>query len=151
MILYKLCQVYQYVIYNSKISVIIKSVKRRLINKRGKSMERRVVYSGKITPEITKSENCLEIINIINEYKINKEMKKILFLAAMKIIPVEKKNEDLIFHLESFQKNEKIYPEVSKSKYIQNVINDIKALDHYAFMDNLNKTIEFVKNEHIEF
>ena len=61
------------------------------------------------------------------------------------------KNEDLIFHLESFQKNEKIYPEVSKSKYIQNVINDIKALDHYAFMDNLNKTIEFVKNEHIEF
>ena len=114
-------------------------------------MERRVVYSGKITPEITKSENCLELINIINEYKINKEMKKILFLAAMKIIPETKKNEDLIFHLESFQKNEKIYPEVSKSKYIQNVINDLKTLEHYVFMDNLNKTIEFVKNEHIEF
>ena len=48
-------------------------------------MDRKVIFAGKIQPGISKSKNCLEIINEINTFKIKKEMKEILFLAVMKI------------------------------------------------------------------
>ena len=65
-------------------------------------MERKMVYSGKIQPGISKSQNCKDIITKINEYKMKKEMKQILFLAVMKILPAYKRNKDILFHLESF-------------------------------------------------
>ena len=42
-------------------------------------MDRKVIFAGKIQPGISKSKNCLEIINEINTFKIKKEMKEILF------------------------------------------------------------------------
>lgn len=114
-------------------------------------MERRMIYSGKITPGISKSQNCLQIINQINKLKIKKEMKEMLFLAAMKIFPTEKRNEDIIFHLESFRKNGKIYPEFSSSKYIQNIINEVKLINEDRFQEYIEQLIEYVKNNNIEF
>ena len=88
-------------------------------------MERKVVYSGKIQPGISKSSHCLEIINTINEFKIKKEMKQILFLAVMKILPAYKRNKDILFHLESFKRNGRVFPEFSTSKYVQKVIDEV--------------------------
>ena len=114
-------------------------------------MERKVVYSGKIQPGISKSRNCLEIINIINGYKIRKPMKQILFLAAMKILPAYKQNKDLLFHLSSFKSRGGIYPEFSTSKYIQKAINEVKELSQEEFYNYIDKLIEFVKLNEIEF
>ncbi len=114
-------------------------------------MERKVVYSGKIKPGISKDHNCLEIINIINEYKMKKEMKQILFLAAMKILPAYKRNQDILFHLESFKKNGGIFPEFSTSKYIQKVIDNLKILSDEDFEKYVDKVIKYVKKYDIEF
>ncbi len=114
-------------------------------------MERKVIYSGKIQPGISKGENCLEIINIINSYKIKKEMKQMLFLAVMKIIPAYKKNKDILFHLESFKNSKKIYPKYSKSKYIQSTIDMVNSLSEENFEKYINNVIEFVKVNNVEF
>ncbi len=114
-------------------------------------MERKVIYSGKIKPGISKSNNCLDIINTINSYKMKKEMKQILFLAVMKILPAYKRNKDILFHLESFRRNGKIYPEFSTSDYIQKTINEVKEVDNDDFEYYVNKLIKFVKDNNIEF
>jgi hypothetical protein len=114
-------------------------------------MERKVIYSGKIKPGISKDRNCLEIINRINEFKLKKEMKQILFLATMKILPAYKRNKDILFHLESFKRNGRIYPEFSTSKYVQKVIDNLKTLSDEEFELNVDKTIRYVKKNNIEF
>ncbi len=114
-------------------------------------MERKVVYSGKIQPGISKDQNCTEIINTINEYPLKKEMKQILFLAVMKILPAYKKNKDILFHLETFAINGKVYPEHSSSKYIQKVIDEIKLLSDDDFKYYVDKLINFVRQKNIEF
>ena len=114
-------------------------------------MERKVVYSGKLQHGISKDQNCLEIINIINEYPIKKEMKQILFLAAMKILPAYKKNKDILFHLDAFARNGRIYPEYSSSQYIQKVINEVKLISDADFEYYVNKTVNFVRQNNIEF
>ena len=114
-------------------------------------MDRKVVYAGKITPGISKSKNCLDIINRINKFKMKKEMKEILFLAVMKIYPTDKSNKDIIFHLESFKRNGRIYPEFSSSKYVQKVINDVKSIDDENFKKYVEKLIDFVSDNNIEF
>nr|MBP3680532.1 hypothetical protein [Clostridia bacterium] len=114
-------------------------------------MDRKVIFAGKIQPGISKSKNCLEIINEINTFKIKKEMKEILFLAVMKIFPDDKRNKDIIFHLESFKRNGRIYPEFSSSKYVQNIINEVKQLSDEDFKKYVEKLIEFVTINEIEF
>lgn len=114
-------------------------------------MDRKVIFAGKIQPGISKSKNCLEIINEINTFKIKKEMKEILFLAVMKIFPDDKRNKDIIFHLESFKRNGRIYPEFSSSKYVQNIINEVKQLSDEDFKKHVEKLIEFVTINEIEF
>ena len=114
-------------------------------------MERKIVYSGKIQPGISKDQNCRDIINIINSYKIKKEMKQILFLATMKILPAYKRNKDILFHLESFKRNGRIYPEFSTSKYVQNVINEVKKISDEDFEIYVQKLIHFVTENNIEF
>ena len=114
-------------------------------------MERKVVYSGKIQPGISKSHNCKDIINIINTYKMKKEMKQILFLAVMKILPAYKRNKDILFHLESFKRNGRIYPEFSTSEYVQKVINEVKIISDEDFEKYVEYLIEFVKINNIEF
>lgn len=114
-------------------------------------MERKVVFTGKIQPGISKSQNCLEIITEINKFKIKKEMKEILFLAVMKIFPADKRNKDIIFHLESFKRNGRIYPEFSTSDYVQNIINEVKMLSDEDFKKYVEKLIEFVSINNVEF
>lgn len=114
-------------------------------------MERKIVFSGKIQPGISKDRNCLDIICIINDFEIKKEMKQILFLAAMKILPAYKRNKDILFHLESFKRNGRIYPEFSTSKYVQKVINQVKELSDEEFKKNVEKLIVFVSENNIEF
>ncbi len=114
-------------------------------------MERKVVYSGKIQPGISKDQNCMQIINAINEYPIKKEMKQILFLAVMKILPAYKRNKDILFHLETFARNGRVYPEYSTSKYIQKVINEVKLLNDDDFKYYVDKLINFVRQKNIEF
>lgn len=114
-------------------------------------MERKVVYSGKIQPGISKDRNCLDIINTINKFKMKKEMKQILFLATMKILPAYKRNKDILFHLESFARNGRVYPEFSTSKYVQKVINQVKELSDEDFEKYVKKLIKIVESKNIEF
>ena len=114
-------------------------------------MERKVVYSGKIQPGISKSSHCLEIINTINEFKMKKEMKQILFLATMKILPAYKRNKDILFHLDSFKRNGRIYPEFSTSPYVQKVIDEVKQISESDFQKYTEKVIRFVTKKNIEF
>lgn len=114
-------------------------------------MDRKVIFAGKIEPGISKGQNCLEIINQINELKLKKEMKEILFLAVLRIIPAYKKNKDILFHLDAFWKKGKVYPEFSSSEYVQNVINEVKKLDEKDFKRYVEKLIEFVAINNIEF
>lgn len=114
-------------------------------------MERKVIYSGIIKPGISKSDNCLEIINKINTFKLNKKMKEILFLAVMKIFTAEKKNKDILFHLESFKRNGRVYPEFSSSKYVQKVIDDVKQMEEKEFKKDVDELIKYVNTNNIEF
>lgn len=114
-------------------------------------MERKMVFAGKIKPGISKSMNCLEIINKINTFKIKKEMKQILFLAVMKIFPEDKRTKDIIFHLESFKRNGRIYPEFSSSEYVQNIINQVKLISDEDFASYVERLIDFVKSNEVEF
>ena len=114
-------------------------------------MERKVVFAGKIKPGISKAQNSLQIITEINKYKIKKEMKEILFLAVMKIFPEDKRNKDILFHLESFKRNGRIYPEFSSSKYVQNIINEVKLISDEDFKIYVGKCIDFVISNNIEF
>lgn len=114
-------------------------------------MERKVVFAGKIKPGISKSDNCLDIINAINTFKMKKEMKEILFLATMKIIPSEKRTKDILFHLDSFKQAGKIYPDFSSSSYVQNVIDNVKLLDEKRFQKYIDKLINYVEKNKVEF
>ena len=114
-------------------------------------MDRKVIYTGKIKPGISKSQNCLDIINKINKFKMKKQMKEILFLAVMKIFPADKRNKDILFHLESFKRNGRVYPEFSSSKYVQNIINEVKLINNEDFKNYVDKLIKFVSTNNIEF
>ena len=114
-------------------------------------MERKVIFTGRIKPGISRSKNSLEIIKKINTFRLKKEMKEILFLAVMKIFPADKRNKDIIFHLESFKRNGRIYPEFSSSEYVQNVINDVKLISDEDFEKYVEKLIEFVTVNKVEF
>ncbi len=114
-------------------------------------MERKLVFSGKIKPEISKSQNYMEIFDIINEYPIKKEMKQLLFLAVMKILPAYKKTSDILFHLDAFAKHGKVFPEYSSSKYIQQIINETNLLSDDDFKYYIDRLINFVRKNSIEF
>lgn len=114
-------------------------------------MDRKVIFTGKIQPGISKSQNSMEIIKKINKFKIKKEMKEILFLAVMKIFPNDKRNKDIIFHLETFKRNGRIYPEYSSSKYVQKIINSVKELTNEEFKMYVEKLIEYVTVHGVEF
>ena len=69
----------------------------------------------------------------------------------MKILPAYKRNKDILFHLETFARNGRVYPEYSTSQYIQKVINEVKMLSDEDFKYYVDKLVAYVRRNNIEF
>ena len=72
--------------------------------------------------QMINKETINKLIMEINKFTINKSMKQILLMAALNLLSSVKTTKGLIYQLESFRNQGKIYPEKTKSKYINNTI-----------------------------
>lgn len=95
------------------------------------------------------TENINKIIVEINKLKINKAMKKILLIASLNLLSSVKTTKSLVYQLENFRNQGKIYPERTKSKYINNILKDIKNMSVSDFTNNVNNLINFLTANNI--
>ncbi len=112
-------------------------------------MEKRMILSGRIKPGISKSENIKEIIEKINKLKIKKMQKEILFLTSMILLSPIKETTELVSQLKRFKKESRIYPDFSSSKYITNILNDVKKLEKEEFKTEIDELIIYIQENGI--
>lgn len=89
------------------------------------------------------------LIAEINKLKINKSMKKILLIASLNLLSSIKTTKGLVYQLENFRNQGKIYPEKTKSKYINNILKDIKSMSISDLTNNINNLINFLNTNNI--
>ncbi len=89
--------------------------------------------------------NCL--ITEINKLKINKSMKELLLIASINLLSSIKTTKSLSYQLENFKNQGKVFPDKTTSKYINNILKDLKSLPASDFTTNINNLIDYlVKN-----
>lgn len=112
-------------------------------------MEKKMILAGKFKPGISKRENIKEIIEKINKLKISKEEREILFLTAMILLPAKKETKEMVNQLKRFKKEGKIYPDFSSSKYISNIIDNVKQIDQEQFQEKTDRLIQYIETNNI--
>lgn len=90
-----------------------------------------------------------KLITEINKLKINKSMKQILLIASLNLLSSIKTAKGLTYQLENFRNQGKIYPKKTKSKYINNILKDIKKMSISDFTNNINNLINFLNTNNI--
>lgn len=90
-----------------------------------------------------------KLIAKINKLSITKPMKQILLIACLNLLSSVKTTKSLIYQLESFRNQGKVYPEKSKSKYINNILKDIKKMSVSDFTNNINNLIHYLDTNNI--
>ncbi|MBP3502966.1 MAG: hypothetical protein J6K42_05800 [Clostridia bacterium] len=90
-----------------------------------------------------------KLITEINTLKINKSMKQLLLIASLNLLSSIKTTKGLTYQLENFRNQGKIYPEKTKSKYINNMLKDIKKMSVSDFTNNINNLINFLNTNNI--
>lgn len=90
-----------------------------------------------------------KLIIEINKLKINKSMKQILLIASLNLLSSIKTTNGLTYQLENFRNQGKIYPEKTKSKYVNNILKDIRKLSISDFTNNINNLITFLNTNNI--
>lgn len=112
-------------------------------------MEKKMILAGKIKPGISKSENIKEIIEKINKLKIGKSEKGILFLASMILLSPKKETIELINQLKRFKKEGTVYPDFSSSRYISNILVEVKQLEKEEFENKIDILIKYIQKNNV--
>ena len=111
-------------------------------------MNRELIILNDPTQMINKT-TINKLISEINKLKINKSMKQILLIASLNLLSSIKTAKGLTYQLENFRNQGKIYPEKTKSKYINNILKDIKKMSISDFTNNINNLINFLNTNNI--
>lgn len=111
-------------------------------------MDRQLVLLNNPAQMMNK-ETINKLIVEINKINITKTMKQILLMAALNLLSSVKTTKGLIYQLESFRNQGKIYPEKTKSKYINNIIKTIKKLSVSDLTNTINNLINFITTNSI--
>ena len=90
-----------------------------------------------------------KLIRKINELSITKPMKQLLLIACLNLISSIKTTEGLIYQLENFKDKGKVYPEKTKSKYINNILKSIKEMSLTDYTTNINNLINYLNINNI--
>lgn len=112
-------------------------------------MEKKMILVGKFKPGISRKENIKEIIEKINKLKISKEEREILFLTAMILLPTKKETKEMVNLLKRFKKEGTIYPDFSSSKYISNIIDNVKGIGQEQFQEKTERLIQYIETNNI--
>ena len=99
--------------------------------------------------QMINKETINKLIMEINKFTINKSMKQILLIASLNLLSPVKTQKALIYQLESFRNQGKVYPERTKSKYINNTIKEIKKLTNSDFTSNINNLINYLTSQNV--
>lgn len=99
--------------------------------------------------QMINKETINKLIMEINKFTINKSMKQILLIASLNLLSPIKTQKALIYQLESFRNQGKVYPERTKSKYINNTIKGIKKLTNSDFTSNINNLINYLSSQNV--
>lgn len=111
-------------------------------------MDRQLVLLNNPAQMMNK-ETINKLIVEINKINITKTMKQILLMAALNLLSSVKTTKGLIYQLESFRNQGKIYPEKTKSKYINNIIKTIRKLSVSDLTNTINNLINFITTNSI--
>ena len=111
-------------------------------------MDRQLVLLNNPSQMINK-ETINKLIVEINKLNINKTMKQILLIASLNLLSSVKTTKGLIYQLESFRNKGKIYPEKTRSKYINNIIKTIKSLSISDLTNTINNLINFLTTNNV--
>lgn len=90
-----------------------------------------------------------KLILEINKLKINKSMKQILLIASLNLLSPIKTAKALTYQLENFKNQGKIYPDRTKSKYLNNILKELKNMNISDFTNNINNLINFLNANNI--
>ncbi len=85
----------------------------------------------------------------INKLDINKSMKELLLIASTNLLSPIKTSKGLIYQLDSFKKQGSIFPEKTKSKYLNSIIKDLKSLPESDFIGNIDNLKVFLESNSI--
>lgn len=111
-------------------------------------MNRQLVLLNNSSQMINK-ETINKLIVEINKLNINKTMKQILLIASLNLLSSVKTTKGLVYQLESFRNHGKIYPEKTKSKYLNNIIKTIKSLSISDLTNTINNLINFLTTNNV--
>ena len=111
-------------------------------------MDRQLVLLNNPSQMINK-ETINKLIVEINKLNINKTMKQILLIASLNLLSSVKTTKGLVYQLESFRNQGKIYPEKTSSKYINNIIKTIKSLSISDLTNTINNLINFLTTNNV--
>ena len=99
-------------------------------------MDRQLVLLNNPSQMINK-ETINKLIVEINKLNINKTMKQILLIASLNLLSSVKTTKGLI------------YPEKTRSKYINNIIKTIKSLSISDLTNTINNLINFLTTNNV--
>ena len=111
-------------------------------------MDRQLVLLNNPSQMINK-ETINKLVVEINKLNINKTMKQILLIASLNLLSSVKTTKGLVYQLESFRNQGKIYPEKIRSKYINNIIKTIKSLSISDLTNTINNLINFLTTNNV--
>ena len=111
-------------------------------------MNRELIILNNSNQMINPTTNNKLIIKI-NELSITKSMKQLLFIACLNLISSVKTTESLIYQLECFRNQGRVYPEKTQSKYVNNILNNIKKMSISDYTININNLINYLKANNI--
>lgn len=111
-------------------------------------MNKEIIALNNIQSMFSK-DNINKLIVEINKLKINKDMKKLLLMASLNLLYSVKTTKSIVYQLETFKSQGKVLPSRTKSKYLNNILKDIKQMSASDFSNNIDNLITFLKNNNI--
>lgn len=111
-------------------------------------MNKEIIALNNIQSMFSK-DNINKLIVEINKLKINKDMKKLLLMASLNLLSSVKTTKSIVYQLETFKSQGKVVPSKTKSKYLNNILKDIKQMSASDFSNNIDNLITFLKTNNI--
>lgn len=99
--------------------------------------------------QMINKETINKLVVEINKLNITKTMKQLLLIACLNLLSSVKTTKGLIYQLESFRNHGKVYPEKTKSRYVNNIIKSLKQLSISDFTNTINNLINFLSSNNI--
>ena len=85
----------------------------------------------------------------INKLDISKYMKELMLVASTNLLSPTKTSKGIIYQLESFKKQSKVFPDKTKSKYLNSIIKDLNTISMHDLTENIEALIQFLQTNEI--